>query len=146
VYGYIDAPGFIDALREKNQMVMGAYLYNRWVGDLFPDIDPLKTVKYLREAMGVAFEHVPLMTPERAAEILEQGGIADIIKQSGEELKDTEAAGIKLPSASMKDPATAAEHKEGEVTKAQAVKKVSAITNKIEYSNNLAKKIKNDIS
>jgi len=110
----VQAPGFLEALFSKNMMAVEAYLYNRWVGAMFPDIDPLKTIKYIREALGVAFEHVPIMTAEAAAELIDQGDILAVIKQAGEELKATSTAGIELPDQDVIAPDAADGEKEGQ--------------------------------
>lgn len=91
----IDAPGYLAALRDDNEMAIAAYNHCRWVGDMFPDIDPLKTVNYLRSALGTSLAHVPLMTPEAAAEHLGQGDISAIITQTGDDLKDAKKAGLE---------------------------------------------------
>lgn len=92
--GRIKAPGYLAAVN-RNPIAMAAYTHSRWVGDMFPDIDPLKTVKYVREMLGKSFEHMPLGTPERAAEILDNGDYDSILKQSGESLKTAESNGMK---------------------------------------------------
>jgi len=91
----INAPGFLEAVRTKNEMVINAYIYARWIGDKFPDIDPLKTANHLRKMLGKGLDHAPLMTLEDAAEEGRQGGYAEIVKQVADELKDLNSAGIK---------------------------------------------------
>ncbi len=110
----IQAPGYEAALEAKNVLVTEAYNYCNFEGDMFPDIDPLKTVKFVREAMGVAMEHVPVMTPEAAARTIGQGAILPIIKQSGKELEATAAAGIELPEQDEPAPDSADNEKEGQ--------------------------------
>lgn len=115
----IQAPGFLISLQNKNVLAIEAYVYARWTGDMFPDIDPLKTVKFLREATGIASEQAPYMTLEAAAEYLGQGDYSAIIKQYGKELKDVDAAGIKLPSEDVVPPDRGTDEKEGQTKRKQ---------------------------
>lgn len=91
----LQAPGYLNAMRDDNELVIEAYNYCRWDGDMFPDIDPLKTVKYLREALGPAAEHAPLISLEYGAEVLGQGNYSALAKQVGKELENVKDAGIK---------------------------------------------------
>lgn len=110
----VEAPGFLNALNADNYLTTEAYTYNRWVGDMFPDIDPLKTVKYVREALGVAYEHVPVMDGEYAAELLGTGDISAIIRQVGDELEAADEADIKLPDQDVVSPEKADNENEGQ--------------------------------
>jgi capsid protein len=89
----IKAKGFLEAVRSKNRMVKEAWLNCDWRGDMFPDIDPLKTVNFLRKAVGNEF--MPLMTNEEASEILGQGDYGAILRQVGRELEYAEENGIE---------------------------------------------------
>ena len=93
----VEAPGYVKALMEKNEFATAAYLSCRWVGDSFPDIDPLKTAKYLRTMMGPALAHLPIMDAEAAAEAGMQGEWDGIVRQSSEELKMAARVGITPP-------------------------------------------------
>jgi len=95
---YVDAPGFVRAVQAKNQIVYSAYLQCRLVGDKFPDVDQLKTAKYLREMLGDQLGHAPLMTLEAAAEEAGQGDYRSIIKQIKKEKPQVEEAGMKHES------------------------------------------------
>ena len=98
----VNAPGYIQMLMNGNQIGRLAYLSCRWKGDRFPDIDPLKTVKYIREAMGTAAAHLPVMSPKAAAEELNQGEYAGIMKELSKELEN--AISLNIPSeAEMKE-------------------------------------------
>lgn len=89
----IKAKGFIDAVIKGNRMIKEAWLNCRWTGDMFPDIDPLKTVNFLRKAIGNDF--MPLITNEEASEILGQGDYSAILRQVGKELEQAEENGIE---------------------------------------------------
>ena len=91
----IEAPGLIGFYKNKDVIKIEAYLFCRWVGQSMPDIDPAKTIKYIREALGAGGKHIPLMTNETAAELIGQGDILSIIKQVGKEMEEAEIAGIE---------------------------------------------------
>lgn len=91
----LDAPGFLKAVAEKNEIAMQAYTHCRWVGDMFPDIDPLKTANYIRAMLGGGSEHIPLMTAAAAAEMMGQGDHNAIMKTYADELTEAESLGIK---------------------------------------------------
>jgi hypothetical protein len=91
----VSAPGYLQRLANKNEIAIAAYTHTRWEGDMFPDIDPLKTANYLRVMMGDNMAHMPLMTSEVAANIGGQGEYAAILKQAGDEKNDAESAGFK---------------------------------------------------
>lgn len=91
----VNAPGYMEFLITGNEMGKLAYLNCNWLGDNFPDIDPLKTVKYVREALGEDGKHIPLMTAEAASQIIGQKGEHNnVIKQYGKELEKVDGAGI----------------------------------------------------
>lgn len=91
---YVDAPGFVRAIQTRNEILCAAYLQCRWEGDKFPDVDQLKTAKYLREMLGEQFAHVPLMTMEAAAEEAGQGDYNSIIEQIAKEKVKVEGVGL----------------------------------------------------
>jgi capsid protein len=91
---YVDAPGFVRAIQNRNEILCAAYLQCRWEGDKFPDVDQLKTAKYLREMLGDQFKHVPLMTMEAAAEEAGQGDYNSIIEQIAKEKEKVEGVGL----------------------------------------------------
>lgn len=94
---YLNAPGFVEAVRTGNDIVIAAYLSSRWVGDKFPDIDPLKTANYLRTMLGEGLAHAPLMTMEAAAEEANQGDYKTIIEQIKREKEMVDKSGIEAP-------------------------------------------------
>lgn len=91
----IQAPGYLTAFMKGDEMAINAYLYARWVGDSFPDIDPLKTAKYLREMTGPTLAHIPFMTPESATEYMGQGSSDAIMEQVSKDLELAEKLGIE---------------------------------------------------
>lgn len=78
----IQAPGYLQKMEEENVLAIAAYNHCRWVGSMFPDVDPLKTANYFRIMMGTGFEHMPLMTPPTAAELGGQGEYEAILRES----------------------------------------------------------------
>ncbi len=93
--GKIQAPGYLKAFSQDNTIVLGAYRQARWVGDNVPEIDEKKEVDAMRAALGPAFDHVPLLSPRKAADNLGYGAWKTSIVDSGEDLKDAEKQGIK---------------------------------------------------
>lgn len=91
----IQAPGYLTALTQKNEMAIAAYLYARWDGENFPDIDPLKTINYLRAATGPTLAHVPFMNAEAAAKYINQGEVKAIMKQTEKDLALAKKLGIE---------------------------------------------------
>lgn len=91
----IQAPGFLQRLKIRNEIAVAAYYHNQWRGDGFPDIDPLKTANALRVEMGAGMEHMPLRTPESAAKVIGQGEYDAILKQTAKEKDDAELLGIE---------------------------------------------------
>ncbi len=100
--GKIQAPGYLIAFKQNDIAILGAYRKTRWVGDNVPEIDELKEVKAVREALGTAFDHVPLISVKNATEGLNFGNSKNNIIDNGEVLKQAEAAGIK--PVEKKDP------------------------------------------
>lgn len=92
----VDAPALLKAIREKNTLIQEAYMYATFTGDMFPDIDPLKTANFLRTALGTQYDHIPIMTGETASEMLPNGnGFDAILKQAGRELELAKQAGME---------------------------------------------------
>jgi capsid protein len=91
---YVPAMGYIEAIESGNDIVCNAFTSCRWVGDKFPDIDPLKTANYLRKMLGDDLANAPLMTLESAAEEGNQGDYESIITQIKNEKEMVDEAGI----------------------------------------------------
>ena len=92
--GKIEAPGFMDAYKNKNYTIIEAYQTVRFTGPMFPHIDPLKEAKAEREKLGPQFRNVPLTTLERSTEILNGGDSASNLDQTSLELSQAEGAGF----------------------------------------------------
>jgi len=102
--GKIKAPGFIEAIANKNEYVLGAYRTARFVGTPVPHIDPTKEVEAVRMKLGPLAAHMPLTTVEEATESL--GGMeseANILQFANElefaKTKKLEAVPVAPPQA-----------------------------------------------
>lgn len=103
--GKISAPGYLKAFSENNIIALAAYRRTRWVGDNVPEIDELKEVKAMREALGTSFDHVPLISMREASQNLGYKDQTMSIKDSGEDLKSAASNGFKpAETAKPKEP------------------------------------------
>jgi capsid protein len=84
--GKIQAPGFIEALKSDDYMVVDAYSNARFVGKNMPHIDPLKEVKAVRSMLGD--ETTPLISREQATENLNAGSWSDNYSTNLKESED----------------------------------------------------------
>lgn len=85
----LQAPGYLEALQNKNLMVLAAYRKARFIGVTVPHIDPLKEVNAERAKLGKQFDNQPLTTMEQAAENLNTGDADQIIKKAENEKKNS---------------------------------------------------------
>lgn len=92
----IQAPGYILARVEENDLVMDAYRNCRFVGPGFPHIDPLKEANAARVILGKAAECIPLNDVEGETENLGRGDASENMEQFAQELKESKQLGIKL--------------------------------------------------
>lgn len=95
--GKIQAPGYMAAYVNKEDMILEAYRMARFTGPLFPHIDPVKEVKASRMRLGVNADHIPLSTVENETEMLWGGDSQDNIEQFSKELETAERLGIVNP-------------------------------------------------
>lgn len=95
----IEAPGYLRALADKNEMILEAYHYARFIGANVPHIDPLKEVAAERAKLGSAGAHIPLTTAEAATEALNGGDASANMKQYAKEIE--QATELNIPSASQ---------------------------------------------
>ncbi len=109
--GLIDAPGYIDAFRNDNQIVLAAYNFAQWTGAPVPQIDQWKEIKAIREALGKGSEHMPLATFGKMARNLGNGSWDAILSQYAREMDESDDLGIE-----HEDKLTGAEE-EGNETK-----------------------------
>jgi capsid protein len=93
----IDAPGYISAVVQRNEMAVEAYRYCRWSGANVPHIDPLKEVQAERAKLGSAAEHLPLTTLEAATESLGGGSSWSNMEQFSKEIVESTNLNIPKP-------------------------------------------------
>jgi len=92
----IDAPGYLEALRNQDQMTLAAYRNARWLGDTVPHIDPYKEIQAVRALLGKDSENYPLATMEDAIQKLGiSGDWKAVLSQYADELKEGEKVGIE---------------------------------------------------
>lgn len=92
----ITLPGYIEAYRKKNQIVLECYRQCSWVGDNVPHIDPVKEVMAERLKLGNTSDSIPLTTVEAATKVLNGGESRANIQQYGKELQETKKNGIEI--------------------------------------------------
>jgi capsid protein len=93
----ISAPGYLEAYIKGNNAVLDAYRQARFVGPPVQGIDPLKEVKAVREALGTAGAHIPLMTVEAGTEALGGGDADSNAAQFADELDMCEEFKPEIP-------------------------------------------------
>jgi len=81
----IQAPGYLQAIQEKNHMILESYRNCRFIGSTVPHIDPVKEVAAERLKLGKALENIPLSSIEQSMENLNTGDYDQIINQVSEE-------------------------------------------------------------
>lgn len=86
--GKLQAPGYLNAMVQKNEMAIAAYTASRWLGPIVPHIDPLKEVTAERLKLGD--DVTPLTTYDQATETLGSGDFSTIIQKVKSEQKLTE--------------------------------------------------------
>lgn len=85
----IQAPGYINAKANGNELVLEAYRFARFVGANVPHIDPLKEVNAERAKLGASGASIPLTTAEAATEALNGGDYDTNLKKYAKELADS---------------------------------------------------------
>lgn len=95
----LDAPGYLLAWYNNNNMAVDAYTCAHFTGPMFPHIDPLKEVKAEREKLGPLGANIPLTTVERAIENVSEGYSDSVIEQFHEELEMTRELGLDVDRA-----------------------------------------------
>lgn len=90
----INAPGYLKAVLNNNEMAIEAYQNARFTGPMFPHIDPLKEVNAERAKLGKLAENIPLTTVEAATEALNGGDSDSNIDQFAEEMEHATSLGI----------------------------------------------------
>ena len=79
--GDIQAEGYLDALVNKDFMVLAAYRNKRFIGTSVPHIDPVKEVTAERMKLGENMKDYPLTTVEQSMENLNTGDVNQMIKK-----------------------------------------------------------------
>lgn len=90
----VQAPGYLDALRRKDEVVLAAYRFANWLGDPVPQIDELKEVQAARLKLGIGSAHLPLSTFEKVVQDLGEGNAASNMRQYAREMEEGEKLGI----------------------------------------------------
>lgn len=91
----VQAPGYLTAFAEGNEMVLNAYRNARFTGAIPGHIDPLKEVNAVRAQLGTTGEHIPLITVEQAVEMLRGENSDEVMKQFAKELEYSKKLGIE---------------------------------------------------
>jgi capsid protein len=92
----IQAPGYLKAINDNDEILVEAYLNARFTGAPVPHIDPLKEVNAARLKLGESAKNIPLSTVESVTEDLNGGDSFENILQYSEEYKYTDRLGIPL--------------------------------------------------
>jgi capsid protein len=98
----VQAPGYLEAKANEDEMILEAYQQARFVGASVPHIDPMKEVQAERMKLGPSGAHLPMTTLEAATEAVNGGESDSNVAQFAEELKVAERSGIKPQ---MQEPA-----------------------------------------
>jgi capsid protein len=91
----IQAPGYLQKLKAKDEISMAAYHNCEWMGDNFPEVDDKRAADALRILMGAGFEHMPLISPEQAAKRISRVEYTAILQQSAKQKDAADALGIE---------------------------------------------------
>lgn len=108
-------PGYIEAVRSGNFMILGAYQVSSFTGPMFPHIDPLKEVMAERAKLGPAGANFPLSTQESSTDALNSGDSDSNSTQFSQELKTNMELGISrdpLLGPAMAEPSVLEEPKD----------------------------------
>lgn len=93
----VQAPGYLKARLDGNNMALAGYRSARFVGATVPHIDPLKEVQAERLKLGSSADAMPLTSAERATERLEGGEYFENVEQFANEKDQAEKLGITDP-------------------------------------------------
>jgi len=91
----IQAPGYLIARMNKDNVMLEAYRTCRLVGAPVANIDPMKEVQAERLKLGETAASIPLTTVEAATEILNGGDSDHNMEQYAEELQTSKDLGLK---------------------------------------------------
>ena len=94
--GTINAPGYIEAVMNKETWVRLAYQKAKWVGDNPPNIDEKKEVEAARLKAGAGSSHLPLDTMENIANDLGlHGDYQHTLEEYQNVMKEADKLGIE---------------------------------------------------
>lgn len=77
--------GYLQALINKNILLLAAFRNCRFIGATVPHIDPVKEVTAERRKLGGVFADIPLTTAEQACEALNTGDYLTVLKKAKNE-------------------------------------------------------------
>lgn len=100
----VQAPGYLKAIDQGNDMIIEAYQAARFIGPGVPQIDPVKEVTAIRSKLGVQAAAIPLMTVEQAIEELGYGDTASTFEQFSKEVESAKKLKIVLPEPTVPAP------------------------------------------
>ncbi len=90
----IQATGYLKAFNAKDFMTVEAYRGARFIGAMFPHIDPVKEVKAERLKLGDRFDSMPLTTMEQSTELLNSGDTGSNLERAAEDLNKGKKLGF----------------------------------------------------
>lgn len=99
--GRIDAPGYLNAFLNKDEVILEAYYFAKFCGTNVPHIDPLKEVNAERAKLGPTGANIPLTTVEHATRALNGGDSTENMNQYSKELERSISLGIEMPEPPM---------------------------------------------
>lgn len=111
----IQAPGYLAALKNNDEIILGSYRGCRFVGAQVPHIDPLKEVNAERAKLGSSADDLPLTTVEAATEALSGGESESNMEQYAIEFQRAKDLKISTPSKENID-ALSEQLKDGAIT------------------------------
>ena len=94
----VQAPGYLQAFSQGNDMVVNAYRNARFTGPIPGHIDPLKEVNAVRAMLGETGKDIPLINVEQAVEVLRGENSDEVMKQYAKELEYSKDLGISSDS------------------------------------------------
>jgi capsid protein len=117
----VQAPGYLGAAVQGNQMLLEGYRKARFIGTPVPHIDPVKEVAAERLKLGTTGASIPLTTAEAATEALGGGEYSHNVEQYSQELQTSKDLGVEVivPESTEGDKGDG-EEKEKKKTKGKA--------------------------
>lgn len=91
----LQAPGYLEALENKDEYTLSAYRRCSWEGQKLGHIDPLKEAMYWRLVLGSGSAHMPIGNFEQAADGLALGDFKANMRQYASEMEESDSLGIE---------------------------------------------------